>query len=250
MSRDKYDATFIEDSISVLNAFLVLLPIACFWASYDQMGTTWVYQAELMKHKVSFFGYKWTILSDQMGLINSIFVLCMIPLFDKIIYRLFPMSSLTKIVIGCFVAVIGSASSALLQFYIGAMGTFESSASSPNTLVCTAGCMHILWQSVPYFIMTCAEILISITGLEVAYAEAPKTMKSVCTALYLLTVSAGNALYVAINQVNPVGFFKPKDEMAWNFVLWTGILFISAVIQIYLSSRHKSRVMETTENKQ
>jgi len=51
---------------------------------------------------------------------------------------------------------------------------------------------HVLNQIYLYIIITCAEVNLVISGLEWAYAEAPRSMKSVITAFWWLPVAAGN----------------------------------------------------------
>ena len=50
----------------------------------------------------------------------------------------------------------------------------------------------VAWQVFAYFIITIAEILISITGLELAFVAAPKSMKGFVTALWLASVGCAN----------------------------------------------------------
>ena len=45
-----------------------------------------------------------------------------------------------------------------------------------------------------YAVLGFGEILTSTTGLEFAYSQAPSSMKSVVTALFLLTSAVGNVL--------------------------------------------------------
>jgi solute carrier family 15 oligopeptide transporter 1 len=54
--------------------------------------------------------------------------------------------------------------------------------------------VSILWQIPQIAIITAAEILFSITGLEFAYSQAAPSMKSVVQAFWLLTTSTGNML--------------------------------------------------------
>ena len=56
----------------------------------------------------------------------------------------------------------------------------------------------VMWQVLACFILTAAEILVSITCLEFAYTQAPKSMKSFMMALFLLTVSLENYLTSAV----------------------------------------------------
>lgn len=52
----------------------------------------------------------------------------------------------------------------------------------------------VWWQVLAYLIITCAEILISVTGLELAFVAAPKTMKSFVTGCWLAVVFLANLL--------------------------------------------------------
>lgn len=61
--------------------------------------------------------------------------------------------------------------------------------------------ISMLWLLPQYFIITAAEILFSITGLEFSYSQAPVSMKSVLTAAFLLTDSFGNLLVVVIEAL-------------------------------------------------
>lgn len=58
----------------------------------------------------------------------------------------------------------------------------------------------IAWQLVAYLILTAAEVLVSITGLEFSYTQAPASMKSIVMSLWLLAVSAGNVLTALVNR--------------------------------------------------
>jgi POT family proton-dependent oligopeptide transporter len=48
------------------------------------------------------------------------------------------------------------------------------------------------WQVFAYLVLTVAEILISVTGLELAFVVAPQTMKSFITAIWLASVGVAN----------------------------------------------------------
>jgi dipeptide/tripeptide permease len=58
--------------------------------------------------------------------------------------------------------------------------------------------IHVAFQIPQYLIMCFAEILVSISGLEFAYSQAPNSMKSVMVAVFNLTIAAGNLLVVLI----------------------------------------------------
>lgn len=63
----------------------------------------------------------------------------------------------------------------------------------------------VWWQVFAYLILTIAEILVSITGLELAFVAAPATMKSFVTACWLAVVFLANLLINApITQLYPL----------------------------------------------
>jgi POT family proton-dependent oligopeptide transporter len=67
--------------------------------------------------------------------------------------------------------------------------------------------MSILWQCIPYFLLTISEILVSTTGLEYAYTAAGKNLKSIVSSLWLLTSTLGNLLVVFLSSLvdDPAG---------------------------------------------
>jgi POT family proton-dependent oligopeptide transporter len=75
----------------------------------------------------------------------------------------------------------------------------------PDAFVLIQNKVSVWWQVFAYLIITVAEILISVTGLELAYAAAPKRMTSMVTACWLLTVSLANLLLNAsVTRLYPV----------------------------------------------
>jgi hypothetical protein len=72
--------------------------------------------------------------------------------------------------------------------------------------------VSVWWQIFAYLILTIAEILISITGLELAFVAAPESMKSFVTACWLCVVFLANLLINApvtrlYTQMSPEIYF-------------------------------------------
>jgi hypothetical protein len=70
----------------------------------------------------------------------------------------------------------------------------------------------VWWQVLAFLIITVAEILISVTGLELAFVAAPKSMKSFVTACWLAVVFLANLLINApitqlYNSMTPAVYF-------------------------------------------
>ncbi|NXI69041.1 S15A1 protein, partial [Anseranas semipalmata] len=87
----------------------------------------------------------------------------------------------------------------------------------PNTV-------HMAWQIPQYFILTCAEVVFSVTGLEFSYSQAPSNMKSVLQAGWLLTVAVGNIIVLIV-----AGASKLSEQWA-EYVLFAALLFAVCII--------------------
>ena len=182
-------SAFVKELFSPEGLFAIakltplFLFIAAFWALYDQTGSSWVFQAAQMDRQ--FLGIHW--LESQIQAVNPILILTFIPLFTFVIYpavnRVFKLTPLRKIGIGFLLMVGTFALSALIQSWI-------DSGNRPS----------IGWQFAAYGLITASEIMVSIVGLEFAYTQAPKSMKSMIMSLYLLSVFVGNLFTAEINQ--------------------------------------------------
>lgn len=176
--------TFSWTGISaILKLICIFAFVAVFWALFDQTGSSWVLQAKSLN--CTWLGITW--LESQIQAVNPILVLTLIPVFQFGIYpaidRVFEMTPIRKISIGFFVMAVAFAIVSILQERIDAGG-------QPS----------IAWQFLAYGVLTASEIMISITCLEFAYTQSPKTMKSVVMAVFLFSVSAGNIFTAVVNR--------------------------------------------------
>ncbi|NWX43396.1 S15A1 protein, partial [Steatornis caripensis] len=87
----------------------------------------------------------------------------------------------------------------------------------PNTV-------HMAWQIPQYFILTCAEVVFSITGLEFSYSQAPSNMKAVLQAGWLLTVAVGNIIVLIVAEAS-----KLSEQWA-EYVLFAALLLAVCII--------------------
>ena len=59
--------------------------------------------------------------------------------------------------------------------------------------------VSIMWQVLPYALLTFGEVLVSATGLEFAYSQAPSSMKGMIMSFWLLSVTFGNLWVLLTN---------------------------------------------------
>jgi POT family proton-dependent oligopeptide transporter len=78
-------------------------------------------------------------------------------------------------------------------------------------------------------------VLVSVTGLEFAYTQAPRSMKSTMMGFWLLCVTFGNVL---------VAFLAPMEqilELSEFFFVFTGLMALAAVIFAVLAFFYKGK---------
>ncbi|XP_050300932.1 peptide transporter family 1-like isoform X2 [Anthonomus grandis grandis] len=102
-----------------------------------------------------------------------------------------------------------------------------------SIIVTQPNSVHILWLLPQYFIITAAEIMFSITGLEFSYSQAPVSMKSVLQACFLLTTAIGNLIIVLIESAS---IFTLQSN---DFFLYTGLMVGDMLIFMWLAVRYK-----------
>jgi proton-dependent oligopeptide transporter, POT family len=206
----------IEGTLAVLKIISIFFLVSIFWSLFDQSTSSWIRQAEMMNRQVTlpFFG-KFEILSSQIQALNPVLVMVMIPI---LLYGLYPwmerrgmrLSALMRMSIGMFIASVSFAMVAWIQHEI-------------DIAVLQNQQLHVGWQFFPYVIITLAEVLVSITGLEFAYTQAPKRMKATVMGFWLLSVALGNvlvALTSRFSNLKLVNFF-------WVF---TGLMALAALL--------------------
>jgi len=163
----------------------------------------------------------------QISALNPLMVMAIIPGLNVLVYkplanRGFEFRPLQKMTIGMFTAAAAFAWAAFLQMEI------ESLAENGEKV-------HVLWQTGQYFIMTTAEVLVSVTGLEFAYTQAPRTMKSTIMGFWLLGVTFGNVL---------VAFLAPMEailSLSDFFWLFTGLMVAASFLFMWLAYMYKGQ---------
>ncbi|MCA9507139.1 MAG: MFS transporter [Myxococcales bacterium] len=215
----------VEGVKAVFRIMSVFIMVSIFWALFDQHASSWIRQAEMMDRSMwlPFIG-EITLLPSQIPSLNPVIVMILIPFWA---YTIDPalkkvgivLTPLKKMTLGMLLAATSFMAVALLQARIEAAGDMQ---------------IHVMWQLIPYFLITLSEILVSITGLEFAYSQAPKRMKSTVMGFWLLTVALGNAL---------VAFLAHFSHLALTnfFWLFAGLMAVAAVIFAFRASAYKVR---------
>ena len=165
---------------AVLRVLILFALITPFWSLFDQKASTWILQAKGMRAPA------WLDVS-QMQAINPMLVMILIPLNNLVVFP--------------WLRRIGWEPTALRRMTCGIALTGASwVVVAIMQLVLDSGTsFSIAWQILPYAILTLGEVLVSATGLEFAYSQAPPSMKGVLMSFFNLTVTVGSLWVLLAN---------------------------------------------------
>lgn len=223
-AEKKYGHEKVDGIKAVWRVMAVFAFIPVFWSLWDMNSAEWALQATKMNLDTGIFG--WHILPSQVQLVNALFLLALIPVFNYGVYPLFAKmgikpTPLRKIGAGLFITAFSFVIIALIQKKV-------DQGLHPN----------IWWQILAYLILSAGEVLVSITGLEYAYTQAPTSMKSTMTAIWYFTYSIGSFFNAKVNQsIADNGFFRrfTVDGYYMYYWLFVGICLGFTLIFILVS---------------
>jgi len=251
---------FLRESFSAegLQAVAKLVPIylcvAMFWALFDQQGSSWILQLEKMDLHWQLLGWSGRWESSQIQSVNGLLILVFIPLFSYVVYpvlnKLTPMTPLKKMSIGFFITVLAFVAIALIEEGLEPLDAIAVQAAAERNVpvsdviaeqVAAGQRLSYGWQVLAYVIMTAAEVMISITGLEFSYTQAPNRMKSLIMSLWLLAVAVGNQFTSLVNRFikNPDGTNAlPGASYYWFF---TAVIGVTALTFVVIAATYRER---------
>jgi POT family proton-dependent oligopeptide transporter len=225
-----------EGPRAVLRIISIFFLVSVFWALFDQHASSWVRQAQRMNLDLVL---PWStsdadgksvpavlsMLPSQISALNPLMVMALIPfntffLYPFISKRGWEMTPLRRMTIGMMTASLAFVVVAMIQVRINAGGDEDM--------------ISVLWQFFPYLIMTQAEVMVSITGLEFAYTQAPTRMKSTIMGFWLLSVSLGNKLTAVVTKL-------PDMDLLTSFWAFAALMGVAAVLFGIRSAFYKYR---------
>ena len=165
---------------------------------------------------------------------NPLMVMVLVPLMTLVVYPLIGRfaSPLRRMSLGMFLG----ASSFLVVAWL-------------QTQVDAGHEMSILWQTIPYLILTTAEVLVSTTGLEFAFREAAPEMKSLIMSFWLLTVAVGDLLVAVVTKIFSTPGNGAGSISAPRFVMYAGLTFAVAILFSLATIPYRYRDKSAAEGK-
>ena len=221
-----HPAEAVDGARAVVRVSAVFAMVAGFWALFDQKGASFILQAKQMNLDVAsfdFLGMKlggFRLAESQMNAVNPFLVLLIVPLFQGVVYpglvRMgMKVTALGRMSVGMFLTMFSFVVMAGIQAVI-------DGGARP----------HVFWQVVPILILTVGEVMISVTGLEFAFTQAPRTMKSTVMSFWLLTSAIGNFVAAVVSQWN-------RFHGAAYFLFFAGLMLLCAVGFVLFARRYR-----------
>ena len=163
-----------QDAEQVMHLMPLMMFFPVFWMLYDQQSSVWTFQAT----RLDCHGLQ----PEQTGILNPLEIMLFIPLFDRILYpwlesKGFNIQPLRRMEYGMLLAAVAFFASTVLEYSI--------QRAPPESV-------SLAWQIPQITILTVAEILLNVTGLEFAYSQAPESMQALILAVYLCTTAVGD----------------------------------------------------------
>jgi POT family proton-dependent oligopeptide transporter len=141
-----------------------------------------------MRPTLSLFGSEFRFEPAQMQALNPLLVMLLIPFNNLVVFPALRRLGWEPTALRRMTA--GIAFSALAWIVVGNLQVQLDAGDS----------VSIAWQILPYALLTLGEVLVSATGLEFAYSQAPASMKGVIMALWYLAVTVGNLWVLIVNK--------------------------------------------------
>ncbi|KAH3765290.1 POT family MFS transporter [Pelomyxa schiedti] len=216
-AKEDNDPERVEDVKMALRVLSIFLTLPLFWGIFFQINSLWIFQASDMDCNIG----GWVLPYAEVGCLNSISDVILIPIFDRIVYPLckrlgMKVTPLRKMVSGLCATVAAVLVAGLVQLAI---------ERNPDDLLPVS---LIIPQ---YVIVSIAEVLLSVTAYDFAYSEAPSTMRGFLTSMWFLTIALGNGVTACLALI-------PFASSTTSFLL-AGLTVVITVAFCFFAVKYK-----------
>jgi len=187
-ARRRHPAEAVDGVRAVLRILVVFALVTPFWSLFDQKASTWVLQGGQMVMLEPGSPLGWLVKEPaQMQALNPLLVMLLIPFNNLVLYP-----ALRR---------VGVEPTQLRRMGLGIAftGVAWIAAGAIQLWIDGGDRVSIAWQVLPYALLTFGEVLVSTTGLEFAYSQAPASMKGIIMSFWLLTTTFGNLWVLVTN---------------------------------------------------
>ena len=215
-ARGVHPAESVDGVRSVMKVLVIFALTTPFFSLFDQKASTWVLQGSQMSMPSWFT-------ASQMQALNPLMVMILIPFNNLVLYPALRRLGMEPTALRRMTA--GIAFSGLAWVVVGGIQVVMDGGNA----------LSIFWQILPYALLTFGEVLVSATGLEFAYSQAPAAMKGVVMSFWNLTTTIGNLWVLLSNAAVRNQGVTDKiastglSEAAFLMFFFAGFAFIAAI---------------------
>ena len=243
--------TQVEELKILIRMFPVWATGIVFAAVYAQMSTMFVEQGSMMDTSIGSFN----IPAASLSTFDVISVIFWVPVYDRIIVpiaRKFTgkergFTELQRMGIGLLISVLCMSAAAVVEIVRLQLAKELDLVDEPVAVP-----ISIFWQAPQYFLLGAAEVFTFIGQLEFFYDQSPDAMRSLCSALSLLTTSLGNYLssfiltivtYFTTQGGNPGWIPDNLNEGHLDYFFWllAGLSFLNMLVYVVAAKRYKQK---------
>ncbi|XP_008798043.1 protein NRT1/ PTR FAMILY 8.3-like [Phoenix dactylifera] len=243
--------TQVEELKILVRMFPIWATTIVFSAVYAQISTMFVEQGMVLDATIGSF----TIPPASLSTFDVISVIIWVPIYDRIlvpIVRRFTgkergFSELQRMGIGLFISILAMAAAALVE--IKRLDIVKAEHLEHQKVAVP---LSIFWQIPQYFLVGAAEVFTFIGQLEFFYDQSPDAMRSLCSALSLLTTALGNYLssliLTVVTYITTIGGktgWIPDNlnegHLDYFFWLLAGLSFLNLLVYVFCAIRYRSK---------
>lgn len=217
--KAQWSDRFVDELKEAVMACKIFVPLSIYWVCYNQLSNNLISQAGVMARPSG-------LPNDIMNNFDPIALIIFIPITDGLFYPLLRKNKIDffpqqRITLGFFLGALSMVYAAIVQHYIYMDELFISSGGNSSNV-------SVFIQIPCYVLIAFSEIFASITSMEYAYTHAPKSMKSLVSALSLWPNCVAALISLAISPS------AEDPNMVW---VYTGVAvgaFVCGCLYYYL----------------
>lgn len=185
--------TQVEELKMIISLLPIWLSTVFVWTALAQMETFSVEEATTMDRHI---GPNFKFPAASLAVFELVNVLCILPLYDiffvpfmrRFTGNLQGISTLQRMGVGIVVSILAMGVAGLVEVKRVSVAREYGLIDKPNSVIP----LSVFWLVPQYFLRGTTEIFTQVGQLDFFYSEAPESMRSLGTAMYLSTIGVGH----------------------------------------------------------
>ncbi|KAI8586519.1 POT family-domain-containing protein [Geranomyces variabilis] len=204
-AEEVHSHAVVLELVDLVKVFYVISPVIVFWLGFDQGNTTWQDTSDQMDDN------HWLSSEITNAVVNPFWIVTLAPIFANWLYP---------------------AIEKRVQFeedYRQLLDEVSLDANGKEQTACMDRSVNTAVMLVPYFFVTVAEVLVSISGLKLTYMEVGRRTKSSSAALWLLGTGIANAIGAVIME-SPLGDTEKTPRHTF-YLIMAAVCVVAGLVQ-------------------